>query len=205
MPFGLDVGGFKSSLFGYAGNKIEATQPNERIISPVSKEKAIGSKLSFGHDKWRDGNDIKMERMTTPSKMWEERWPTGLCYNLSPPANSIKERKKLKYEDSDYQRKTHHNWKKLTNYKHLALNKTKNKPKVRMVIVSAVHFVVSTENTTNPWVRLFHISWQKYNVATETKLDMCKLWHWHLCCDLCCVICNQQYVGRTINKFSTRW
>jgi len=51
MPFGLDVGGFKSSLFGYAGNKIEATQPNERIISPVSKEKAIGSKLSFGHDK----------------------------------------------------------------------------------------------------------------------------------------------------------
>jgi len=40
--------------------------------------------------------------------------------------------------------------KKLTNYEHLALSKTKIKPKLLQGFNSPVHFVVAMENTSNP-------------------------------------------------------
>ena len=40
--------------------------------------------------------------------------------------------------------------KKLTNYKHLAVSKTKSKPKLLQGFISPVHFVVAMENTSNP-------------------------------------------------------
>jgi len=69
---------------------------------------------------------------------------------------------------------------KLTNYKNLALNKTKNKPKVHQGLASVVHIVVAVENTANPWYQLIPIS------RSKTKPDMCKLWY------LCGVLCDRQ-------------
>jgi len=44
---------------------------------------------------------------------------------------------------------------KLTNYEHLALNKTKSKPKLFQGFISLVHFVVVMENTSNPRCQRF--------------------------------------------------
>jgi len=46
--------------------------------------------------------------------------------------------------------------KKLTNYKHLPLSKTKNKPKLLQGFISPVHFAVAMENTSNPRCQLIH-------------------------------------------------
>ena len=46
--------------------------------------------------------------------------------------------------------------KKLTNYEHLALSKTKSKPKLLPGFISPVHFVVAMENTSNPRCQLIH-------------------------------------------------
>jgi len=46
--------------------------------------------------------------------------------------------------------------KKLTNYEHLALSKTKSKPKLLQGFISPVHFVVAMENTLNPRCQLVH-------------------------------------------------
>jgi len=52
---------------------------------------------------------------------------TSLGYNFSQPDNSHKEREKLKPESNANQQKTNYNWTitVLTNYKHLALSKTR--------------------------------------------------------------------------------
>jgi len=46
-------------------------------------------------------------------------------YILHPPANFIRERKKVKQENDGYLQKSYHNCTNANNYKHLALSKTK--------------------------------------------------------------------------------
>jgi len=76
--------------------------------------------------------------------MQQDRWPTGLDDILPPPANSYRERKKLKYEGNDYLQKTYINWEKNTNQKHFALSKTSKQIKgVRSL--QTVDFVVVME------------------------------------------------------------
>ena len=89
--------------------------------------------------------------------MRQERRPTGLGYIISPSANSNTKRKEVKPEGNDYLQKTHHNWTKLTDYKDLALNKTRKPTKGVSNHVSTVHFVVAMEKITNPWYQMFHI------------------------------------------------
>jgi len=48
--------------------------------------------------------------------------------------------------------------KKLTNYEHLALSKTRSKPNLLQGFISPVHFVVAMENTSNPRCQLIHKS-----------------------------------------------
>jgi len=72
---------------------------------------------------------------------------------------------------------------KLTNDTHLALNKTKSDQNVHQGIVRTVPVVVSVENATIPWTKLFHIFRQKCNFPAESKLDMRKLRYF--CGDLC--------------------
>jgi len=47
------------------------------------------------------------------------------------------------------------NKKKLTNYEHLSLSKTKKQTKLLQGFISPVHFVVAMENTSNPRCQLF--------------------------------------------------
>ena len=45
---------------------------------------------------------------------------------------------------------------KLTNYKDLALNKTRKQTKGAQGHASTVNFVVAMEKITNPWYQMFH-------------------------------------------------
>jgi len=49
-----------------------------------------------------------MGRKTTLTKMWQQRWPTGLDYIIPLPANSIKERTRIIYEGNNYLLKIPH-------------------------------------------------------------------------------------------------
>ena len=78
----------------------------------VRNQKKLGIHC-FRHNKWHDSSSMKSGRKTALTKMWQERWPTGFGYIITPPANSaqfVKERKKLKYKDNDYLQWTHQNW-----------------------------------------------------------------------------------------------
>jgi len=46
--------------------------------------------------------------------------------------------------------------KKLTNYEHLALSKTKKQTKLLQGFISPVHFVVAMANTSNPRCQLIY-------------------------------------------------
>jgi len=92
-------------------------------------------------------------------------------YTFHPPANSIRKRKRLKYEGSAYLRKTCHNYAKAKKLQ--SSTKTKKQldggTKVCKGLETTEHFVVTTKNTTNRCSRVFHKQWQK------AKPDMCKL------------------------------
>jgi len=45
--------------------------------------------------------------------------------------------------------------------------------KVHQGLPSSVHFVITMENTTNQWSKVFHVSRHKCNFPTESKPDMC--------------------------------
>ena len=62
----------------------------------------------------------------------------------------------------------------LTNYKHLCLIKTKNKPNVRQGFAKTVHLVFAMENTTKPWSKLFYPSRQKKLSQGIRTLEMKK-------------------------------
>ena len=68
----------------------------------------------------------------------------------------IRERKNLQYEGNGYLQKIFRSCKKLTNYEHLALSKTKSKPKFLQGFIGPVHFLVAMENTSNPRRQLIH-------------------------------------------------
>jgi len=62
--------------------------------------------------------------------------------------------------------------KKLTNYKHLALSKTKKaNPSCFRASYSPVHFVVAMENTSNPRCQLIHKKWQKIKLSRWRKAE----------------------------------
>jgi len=57
-------------------------------------------------------------------------------------------------------------------------------------------FVVAMQNTTNPWPKVFHKSWQKIKFSVKPKPDMCRLNY------LCVNLCDMQ--STLVNKFSKR-
>ena len=101
---------------------------------------------------------------------------------------------------------------KRTNYKHLALKQTNNKPKFRQSLACEHFGRHGKHNKFRPQV--FSYIQQKCNLPVEIKPDTCE--PWYLCGDLC-VICNLQCVliwdsssvllcaDQTVNQFSKRW
>ena len=96
---------------------------------------------------------------------------------------------------------------KLTNYKDLALTRHESKPKVAQGHVSTVHFVVAMEKINNKKNNKSMVP----NVSKFlTKTKTFKLNQSLTCADFgifvaTFVICHEQYVGQTSNKFSKRW
>jgi len=78
--------------------------------------------LSFGHDKWHDNNGIKLGRKTATPKRGKKDDPQ--VWTTSVPSANYQRKKNLESEGNYYLNKTYHNWKKVTNYKRLALSKT---------------------------------------------------------------------------------
>jgi len=73
--------------------------------------------------------------------MWKERWTTSLAYIISPPDNSYIKEKGLNTKTIITYKTPTTIGQKLTSYKHLFLNQTKNKPKVRQGLANTVHFI----------------------------------------------------------------
>ena len=113
----------------WRSNKIEASQPKERGL-PSSlnrlKGKVVHSNLPLTMT-----NDMiavagkKIGKKSYGPKMWQERWHTGLGYIFPLPANSNTERKKLNPKAMVTFKRPITTRQILTNYKHVALSKTK--------------------------------------------------------------------------------
>jgi len=69
-------------------------------------------------------------------------------------------------------------------------------------LASPVNFVVDMNSTASPCFQLFHISRKKNQTFPLNQNLKCATY----CIGVAsCVICNQQCVGQTINKISTKW
>jgi len=129
------------------------------------------------------------------------RWKmthTRLVYIISPPVNPIAERSKTMITYKNLPRLY---WQKVTNYKYLALNKTKTSQRCVRILqtlctlwlpikTQQIHsrncFTnVLTKNKTFPLNN--NLAFANYGTYVAT-----------------CVICNRQYVGQSVKKFSTR-
>ena len=133
--------------------------------------------------------------------MRQERRPTGLGYIFSPSAYSNTKRKP---EGNDYLQKTTTIGQKLTNYKDLALNKTRKQTKGGSR--PCEHCALCGCYGKNNKSMVPNVS----QLLTKTKTF--KLNQSLTCADFgiyvvvaTCVICHEQYVGQTSNKFSKRW
>jgi len=79
---------------------------------------------------------------------------------MSPSANFINERKKLKYEGNDYPQKTHHSWNKSNKLKAPCFEQAKNTNRrfVRALQALCTFWEVAMEDTAYQWSQLFHKS-----------------------------------------------
>jgi len=110
-------------------------------------------------------------KTTSPTKKDD---PRDLGFIIFSSANFIHQRRILNTKArTTFKRRTTVR-QTLTNYKHLALNETKKKPKVRQDLANIT--AVAMQNTIKPWFPLFHKnSEKKLNFSAESKLNMCAL------------------------------
>jgi len=134
--------------------------------------------------------------------MRQERRPTGLGYISSPSAHSNTKRKKVKPEGNDYLQNTHHNWTKANELQRPCLNKTRKQIKggSRPCEYCALCGCYGKNNKS--------MAPNVSQLLTKTKTF--KLTQSLTCADFgiyvaTFVICHEQYVGQTSNKFSKRW
>ena len=134
--------------------------------------------------------------------MRQERRPTGWGYIFSPSAYSNTKRKKVKPEGNENLQKTHHNWTKANELQRPCLNKTRKQTKGGSRPCEHCALCGCYEKNNKSMVS--NVS----QLLTTNKTF--KLNQTLTCADFgiyvaTCVICHEQYVGQTSNKFSKRW